>query len=220
MNRIVLYHGSEKIIEIPSNGGGGLYNDYGRGFYTTANKEMAMEWANRKIKNGFVNKYSFDGRGLKIFDLTKLGALKWIAVLMHNRDIDPQTKELYRMRFDFLEEHYYPKEIEECDVVVGYRADDAYFKFPMYFIRGELSLERLEEIYRLGHLGTQIALMSKKAFERIKFISYEEVESIYYDRYRSRKNSVDKRFEEIRIEEINNTNTTKIDDLMKRYGEH
>ena len=46
------------------------------------------------------------------------------------------------------------------------------------------------------------------------------MEPIYFDRYRSRKNAADKRFDEIRIEEINNTNNTKIEDLMKQYDKH
>ena len=220
MERITVFHGSEQIIEHPTYGKGELHNDYGRGFYTTANKEMGKEWANRKTKNGFINKYSFDARGLSIFDLRDLDVLNWIAVLMHNRDIEPQVKELYKKRFDFLEDSFYPKEIEQYDVIIGYRADDAYFKFPMYFIQNELSIERLREIYELGNLGTQIAIMSEKAFSKIKFISAEEVEPIYFDRYRSRKNVADKRFDEIRIEEINNANNTKIEDLMKQYDKH
>lgn len=220
MERITVFHGSEQIIEHPTYGNGELHNDYGRGFYTTTNKEMGKEWANRKTKNGFINKYSFDARGLSIFDLRDLDVLNWIAVLMHNRDIEPQVKELYKKRFDFLEDNFYPKEIEQYDVIIGYRADDAYFKFPMYFIQNELSIERLREIYELGNLGTQIAIMSEKAFSKIKYISVEEVEPIYFDRYRSRKNAADKRFDEIRIEEINNTNNTKIEDLMKQYGKH
>ena len=220
MERITVFHGSEQIIKHPTYGRGELHNDYGRGFYVTTNKEMGKEWANRKTKNGFINKYSFDARGLSIFDLRDLDVLNWIAVLMHNRDIEPQVKELYKKRFDFLEDNFYPKEIEQYDVIIGYRADDAYFKFPMYFIQNELSIERLREIYELGNLGTQIAIMSEKAFSKIKYISAEEVEAIYFDRYRSRKNAADKRFDEIRIEEINNTNNTKIEDLMKQYDKH
>lgn len=220
MDRRIVFHGSDHIIEHPVFGKGELYNDYGRGFYLTIDKEMGKEWANRKIRNGFVNKYNLDARGLTIFDLTKMDVLNWIAVLMHNREIEPQIKELYSKRFEFLEKYYYPKEIEQFDIIIGYRADDAYFKFPMFFIQNELSVERLREIYALGNLGTQIAVMSKKAFSRLKFISAEEVEPIYYDRYRSRKNAADKRFDEIRIEEINNTNNTKIEDLMKQHDKH
>lgn len=217
MNRITLYHGSERIINNPIYGNGEKHNDYGLAFYTTTNIEMAKEWANRKTSNGFINKYKFDGRDLSVYDLREKNVLTWIAVLMHNRDIEPSVKELYRKRFLFLEEHFYPKEIEEYDVIIGYRADDAYFKFPMFFIQNELSIERMEEIYKLGNLGTQIALKSEKAFSKIKFLGFDKVDSIYYEKYRMRKNAADKRFEEIRIEEINNFHNTKIEDLMKLY---
>lgn len=217
MDKIIIFHGSERIIDKPIFGYGEKHNDYGLGFYMTQDIEMAKEWANRKTVQGFVNKYILDFRGLSVYDLKEKDVLTWIAVLMHNRDIDPQIKELYQRRFNFLEEYFYPKEIEDCDVIIGYRADDAYFKFPMFFIQNELSIERMEEIYKLGNLGSQIVLKSEKAFSKIKFVKSYVSEPIYADRYRMRKNIADKRFEEIRIEEINNINNTKIEDLMKEY---
>lgn len=220
MKKIIIYHGSEKIIEKPVFGKGEIHNDYGQGFYTTEDIEKGKEWANRKTKTGFLNIYNFDFKGLSVFDLRKCDVLVWIAVLMHNRNINPEIKELYKRRFEFLEKNFYPKEIENYDVIIGFRADDAYFKFPMYFIQNELSVERLNEIYLLGDLGSQIAIMSEKAFTKLEFIQAKEVEPIYYDRYRRNKNQADNRFDEIRIEEINNINNTKIEDLMKNYDKH
>lgn len=40
-----LYHGSNQDNLIPKFGYGKINNDYGRGFYTTPNKELAKEWA-------------------------------------------------------------------------------------------------------------------------------------------------------------------------------
>ena len=38
---MILYHGSNHIIEMPTLGGGKRTNDYGPGFYTTESLELA-----------------------------------------------------------------------------------------------------------------------------------------------------------------------------------
>ena len=47
-NRIVLYHGSEQIIEEPTFGKGKQNNDFGLGFYCTESEELAKEWASKR----------------------------------------------------------------------------------------------------------------------------------------------------------------------------
>jgi hypothetical protein len=42
---IIIYHGSEKILEKPICGKGASTNDYRRGFYCTQELELAKEWA-------------------------------------------------------------------------------------------------------------------------------------------------------------------------------
>ena len=44
-NELIIYHGSENIIEVPEYGKGKPYNDYGLGFYCTEYVELAKEWA-------------------------------------------------------------------------------------------------------------------------------------------------------------------------------
>lgn len=217
MNRITIYHGSDHIIERPIFGIGDRYSDYGQAFYCTASLDMAKEWANKATTAGYVNKYRLDGRNLRVLDLTSdtYSVLNWIAILMHHRKLSNVQREQYKRRLNFLEEYFYI-DVNQYDVVVGYRADDAYFKFPMFFIQNELSISKLEEIYKLGNLGKQIAIISEKAFSKLSFINAIEVESFYQERYNTRKNKADARFEEIRIEEINSDNP-KIDDLIKEY---
>lgn len=218
MNIIRIYHGSDHIVEKPLFGVGDKHSDYGQGFYCTTDLEMGKEWANKRTSSGFVNKYIFDGRGLKVLDLTNkdsYSVLNWIAILMHFREISTANRNLYRRRLEFLEKRFYV-DVREYDVIIGYRADDAYFKFPMYFMQNEISLEKLEEIYHLGDLGTQIAIMSEKAFNRIKFVDALKVEPIYHERYTKRKKEADERFESFRIEEIN-SDKEKLEDLMKKY---
>lgn len=136
MDRITIFHGSDHIIEKPMLGMGNLYNDYGQAFYCALVLDMAKEWANKLTASGYVNKYKFDGRNLKILDLTmeNYSVLNWIAVLMHHRNISNAQRTLYKRRLEFLEKNFYI-DIKQYDAVIGYRADDAYFKFPLFFLQ-------------------------------------------------------------------------------------
>lgn len=191
MSIFTIYHGSNIVIEKPlfHYEGSNKHNDYGLGFYCTLDIEMAKEWANRNINNGFVNKYSFNDEGLRILDLSnksKYSVLNWIAILIHYRDLSLQDRIDYQKALSFLEKYFI--NVEDYDVVIGYRADDAYFRFPLMFIQNVITFDKLEEIYQLGNLGKQYVLISQKAFSRIHFKGAIPVESIYHDRYITRVN--------------------------------
>lgn len=65
--------------------------------------------------------------------------------------------------------------------------DDSYFSFIRAFLNNEISLEQLSYAMKLGKPGEQIVLKSAKAFEKIKYISYEKVDSsIYYVKRKTR----------------------------------
>lgn len=221
MSYKTIYHGSENVLKKPtfhyerSN----KHNDYGLGFYCTQNIDMAKEWANRNSRSGFANKYSIDERGLKILDLTdktKFSVLNWIAILLHNREIPENDQIEFRDVLDYLEKYYI--DVEEYDVVIGYRADDAYFRFPLMFVRNLLTFEKLEEIYMLGNLGKQYVLISQKAFERLEFIEALPSEEMFYERYRRRKDGADNSYRE--LERLERTNKGKrIRDLMKEKND-
>lgn len=217
MSYKTIYHGSNTIIEKPvyhyqySN----INNDYGLGFYCTQNINMAKEWANRSTRSGYVNKYSFDDRKLKILDLTnksKYSVLNWIAILLHNREIPEDDKIEFDDVLSYLEKYYI--NIEEYDVIIGFRADDAYFRFPLMFVRNVLTYEKLEEIYMLGNLGKQYVLISEKAFKKLKFIEAIPVEPIFYERYRRRKDGTDNSYRELERSE-RSSKGKRVKDLMK-----
>lgn len=39
---LIIYHGSQQIVEVPRLGIGKKYNDYGQGFYCTENNEKSL----------------------------------------------------------------------------------------------------------------------------------------------------------------------------------
>lgn len=63
--RLIVYHGSDKVIDNPKHDGGRRYSDFGKGFYVTTNVKMAKSWATRKSdRPSVVNKYIFEVEGL------------------------------------------------------------------------------------------------------------------------------------------------------------
>lgn len=187
MERIVLYHGSTKIVEHPKFGEGKAYNDYGQGFYCTKEIELAKEWACSDNTQGYVNQYSIDLSDLKVLDLSdeKYTILNWIAILLENRIVNLTTP-LQKQAREYLTRNFLP-DYKDSDVIVGYRADDAYFSFARAFISNEISLAQLGLAMRLGRLGLQYCIKSKTAFDKLKFVDFITVDnSIYYEKKKVR----------------------------------
>lgn len=199
----IIYHGSEKIIEMPEYGKGALNNDYGRGFYCTRNMELAKEWACGRGSGGYANKYELDPDGLSIIDLNAdpYSILNWLVVLTRHRTYW-QNGSVSEEAKDYLQKNFYV-DMAEYDIIMGYRADDSYFTFAQDFISNVISLGKLKTAMHLGELGVEVVLKSRRAFESIRFQGYEEAEpEIYYAKkserdirarkaYRSEKSSDD-----------------------------
>ena len=178
---MIIYHGSKDIIERPEFGKGNRKNDYGLGFYCTENVELAKEWAcSNNETNGYANQYEIDLSNYKVLDLReeKYSILNWMALLLKFRTFDVNNPISVQAKEYILENFYV--DVEEYDVIIGYRADDSYFSFAKDFINNTISVEQLAEAMRLGELGIQIVLKSKKAFDTVKYISYELAESKEY----------------------------------------
>ncbi|MBR2646445.1 MAG: DUF3990 domain-containing protein [Clostridia bacterium] len=178
---MIIYHGSKDIIERPEFGKGNRKNDYGLGFYCTENVELAKEWAcSNNETNGYANQYEIDLSSYKVLDLReeKYSILNWMALLLKFRTFDVNTPISVQAKEYILENFYV--DVEEYDVIIGYRADDSYFSFAKDFINNTISVEQLAEAMRLGELGIQIVLKSKKAFDMVKYVSYELAESKEY----------------------------------------
>ena len=205
MGKRTIYHGSSEIIEKPQFGKGKTYNDYGRGFYCTEHIELAREWACTEDVDGFVNKYEIDLTKLNVLHLSSdtYTILHWLAILMKHRKLRLSTPVMKRGQ-EWLIGHFMP-DIEDYDAIIGYRADDSYFSFARAFVNNEISLTQLSYAMRLGKLGEQIVLKSKKAFEEIKFVSYEACDNtIYYAKRKARDEAAREAFRaEIEKDDLN-----------------
>lgn len=193
-----IYHGSELIIENPSLEKGKPYNDYGQGFYTTLDKELAKEWACQNNTIGYVNEYVLDDSELKILDLTsnEYSLLHWIALLLKYRKFNLQNSVMESYKNEFLMK--YLIDISNYDVVIGYRADDSYFSYASSFVSNSIPYSVLKKAMKLGNLGTQVVLVSFKAFSHLKYVGNEMVDNnIYYSKFFSRDTSARMEYKKI-----------------------
>lgn len=184
---MILYHGSQKIIEKPLYGFGSKENDYGMGFYCTENNELAKEWACPTVQSGFSNKYELDITGLNVLYLNSEGyhILNWIAILLQNR-IFPKRSLVARQANDYITQEFLP-DISGYDVIVGYRADDSYFSYAKDFLNNTISVGQLSQAMKLGELGEQVVLKSEKTFANIRFDGYEIADASIYNPRRAER---------------------------------
>ena len=217
-----IYHGSKKVIEHPLVKGSNEINDYGPSFYLTKDLEAAKSWASKNNVPGVVNEYeirnaSFDN--LKILDLTnksQYSVLNWMAILMHFRKLDSSFIRNNKLTLDWLQKYYI--DVNDYDVVIGYRADDSYFRFPLRFISNDLSFDDLEDIFLSGHLGVQYAFMSPKAIKLLKFQRFIECDDEYIGHYLSIVVTATKQFDEL-LSRPRDPKKTYILDLMRKDNE-
>ena len=164
-----IYHGSEFEVKRPQYGLGRRANDYGLGFYCTDDKSLAGEWSVSPLHDGYVNEYEIAIDGLTVLKLDDrpFTVLHWLAILLENRTFDVEG-DLASAAKDYLLENFRP-DYANADIIIGYRADDSYFSFARTFLSGALSYANLSRAIRLGNLGLQIVVKSRRAFDAIVF---------------------------------------------------
>lgn len=181
MSVLTIYHGSKDIIEKPYYHGGKAENDYGFGFYCTESVELAKEWScSNNESNGFANKYTINISNLKVLDLTseRYTILNWMAILLKHRTFD-LTNEIAKQAKEYLIKNFYI-DIEQYDIVIGYRADDSYFSFARDFVNNTISVRQLSKAMELGQLGKQVVVISQKAYSELNFEGFEVADRLEY----------------------------------------
>jgi len=182
-----LYHGSSEIIGNPQFGKGNLHNDYGLGFYCTENLELAKEWACSNVSGGYANKYSIDLAKLSVLNLSakEYNILNWISLLLNNRTFSVNNQIAIEGK-NYLIQNFMPN-IDDFDIIIGYRADDSYFAFAQDFLNNAISVKTLANAMKLGNLGKQTVIKSKKAFKLLLFEKAERVDgNIYFNKRKER----------------------------------
>ncbi|MCR5308679.1 MAG: DUF3990 domain-containing protein [Bacilli bacterium] len=219
---MIIYHGSKKIINNPLYKGSNPSNDYGPAFYVTKDLESAKSWACKNNTIGIVSKYNIDNKvysSLKVLDLTdknKYSVLNWIAILMHFRTLDSHFVKNNEIVLNWLSKYYI--NVNDYDVIIGYRADDTYFRFPIRFISNDLAFEDLESVFKSGNLGVQLALISQKAIDSLKYVGDIECDDSFLGHYFSLVKDASNNFD-ILINKPRDPSKTYVLDLMRQEHE-
>ena len=159
---MILYHGSNLIVDKPRILTPNRYLDFGTGFYTTSNLSQAKSFADKVTARkgegiSTVSKYEFDESAsgkLKVLAFEAAGEA-WLDFVSDNRSGNPQG--------------------EEYDLIYGPVADDDIFRTFLLYSAGLLSKEQTLEALRIKKLFNQYVFKNEKALQSLKFIGTEEV---------------------------------------------
>lgn len=216
---MIIYHGSTNIIATPLFGQGKPYNDYGLGFYCTENQELAKEWACAVGSDGFANKYELNTEGLSILYLNskQFHILNWMSILLENRTFNISEGISSRAK-QYILENFLP-DYKKYDVIVGYRADDSYFSYASDFVENTLSLEDLSTAMKLGKLGEQVVLMTKKAFDSLTFVEAVPASGEdYFQKYKERDSKARSEYRELKKVSNPEEGTYVMDIIRQKWG--
>lgn len=213
-----IYHGSVDVVEKPVFGEGKPYNDYGLGFYCTEHVELAKEWACASGYDGYANQYLLDLSELRVLNLnsSEYNILNWLAILLENRKFNVAEGLPRRAKTYILEN--FKVDYKDYDVIVGYRANDSYFSYAGDFVNGTLSLSDLSEAMRLGKLGEQVVLKSRKAFESLTFVNaLAAPRQEYFAKYKFRDEEARDKYRQIASKPMAENETYVIDIIRNNW---
>lgn len=159
---MILYHGSNVVVEQPKLIEQNRFLDFGYGFYTTTNKEQAENFAGKVIvrRGGrpIVNVYELDENAQT--DLLKI-----------KRFSAPDEEWL-----DFVSAHRNGTyDGERYDLIIGAVADDDVYRTLQVYTSGLLTKEQALEALKVKKLFNQYVFATKEALERLQFAHAREV---------------------------------------------
>lgn len=159
---MILYHGSNMVVEKPMLVKQNRYLDFGYGFYTTTNKLQAESFAKRvAVRRGgtpIVNVYEIDDN---ISD--KRFKIK--------RFTSPNEDWL-----DFVSAHRNGTyDEEQFDLIIGAVANDDVYRTIQVYSTGLLTKEQALEALKIKKLFDQYVFATDVAISLLKFVRSEEV---------------------------------------------
>ena len=160
---MILYHGSNVVVEQPKILQSARMLDFGVGFYTTSNKEQAIRWAEkvadrREPDDKIVSFYEFD--------------------------IDAAECELRIIRFDEPSEKWLDfvcanrsgREIgDSYDIVIGPVADDMVYTVVQFYENGVYDKDDAIKRLKVEALFNQILFHTERALSYCRFIGFEKL---------------------------------------------
>lgn len=150
---MLIYHGSNQIVEKPLILENGHTKDFGFGFYCTKLQEQAIEWAFSKCR---FNK--------------NLSAILNIYEYSPNNDLNIKIfNEISKKWFEFIINCRMNNKKHNYDIVEGGMADDKIWWFFEDYVNKEIPEEELFKLAKFKKLTHQIVFCSEKSLQFLKF---------------------------------------------------
>ena len=155
---MILYHGSNMVVEQPKLIEQNRFLDFGYGFYTTTNKTQAIGFADKVTK-----RRKSGERTVSIYEIDEGTAFAECSILKFE-----SANEAW---LDFVSENRSGNYSGEAyDFIYGPVAnDDVYTTFTLY-TAGVLTKEQTLEALKVKKLYNQLVLTSEKALSYLKFV--------------------------------------------------
>jgi len=161
---MILYHGSYITVESPNLNLSRKNLDFGAGFYTTENKEQAVDFSQKVMirkrqKKRSVSVYDFDmDTAEAVLDILRFQAPDrlWLDFVHKNR------------RATYIEKSY--------DLVIGPVGNDDVFATLIVYEQGILNVEQTLEALKIKKLYNQFTFKTEKALSLLKYINSFEPE--------------------------------------------
>lgn len=157
---MILYHGSNLVVEKPRILTPNRFLDFGTGFYTTSNFNQAKNFADKVVARkgegkSTVSKYEFDENNCKLNIWAFESADEaWLDFVSDNRNGISKD--------------------DEYDLIYGPVADDDIFRTFILYSTGVLSKEQTLKALKIKKLFNQYVFTNDKALKTLKFIGAEE----------------------------------------------
>ncbi len=155
---MIVYHGSNVIVEKPELIVQNRFLDFGFGFYTTTNKAQAISFADKVYK-----RRNTGGREVSIYEIDEQIAFPACSILR----FDAPDEAWLDFVFENRSGNY---EGEKYDLIYGPVAnDDVYTTFTLYQA-GALTKEQTLEALKIKKLYNQLVFASEDALQYLRFI--------------------------------------------------
>lgn len=159
---MILYHGSNMIVEKPKLIEQNRFLDFGYGFYTTTNSSQAENFAKKVVvrRGGtpIVNIYEIDEKaGNGVLKIKRFNAPdeEWLEFVCAHRN------GMYTG--------------EQFDLIIGAVANDDVYRTLQVYSSGLLTKEQAIEALKIKKLFDQYVFATNEAISLLKFVKSEEV---------------------------------------------
>ena len=159
---MILYHGSNIVVENPRLIEQNRFLDFGYGFYTTTNKSQAESFAKKVVvrRGGTptVNIYEIDDNiGEELLKIKRFSAPdeEWLNFVSANRN------------GTYDGEHF--------DLIIGAVANDDFYRTLQVYSAGLLTKKQALEALKIKKLFDQYVFATNKAIKLLKFVKSEEI---------------------------------------------